>query len=101
MPRQSATLTRKKVAGDTTQAFTWGTSANYSAAPFSYAGLDPTTPTEGAIYLAHTSGTTYPTGTVTPTLANGYALTTAGWLGLVSNRERRPLNWLKLSGSVR
>lgn len=62
--------TRLKQAGDTTTAFTWGTACGFSALPVAWYGLDQTTPTEGAIYLAHSSGTTYPTGTVTPTAAD-------------------------------
>lgn len=62
--------TRRKQVGDTTQTFSWGTACGYAAVGAQYPGLDPNNPTEGAVYLAHSSGTTYPTGTVTPTAAN-------------------------------
>jgi hypothetical protein len=61
---------RRKQAGDTTQAFTWGTACGFAAAPVSWPGLDPATPLEGAVYLAHSSGTTYPTTSITPTAAD-------------------------------
>jgi hypothetical protein len=61
---------RRKVAGDTTQVFTWAVSCTNASAPFSYPNLDATTPVEGATYKAHTSGTTYPTNAITPTQVN-------------------------------
>lgn len=62
--------TRLKQGGDTTQAFTWGTACGVAAIGMVWYGLDQVTPTEGAAYLAHSSGTTYPTASITPTAAN-------------------------------
>jgi hypothetical protein len=65
---------RFKVPGDTTQAFTWGTACAVAAIGMVWTGLDHTTPTEGAAYLAHTTGTTYPTATITPTAADRWVV---------------------------
>jgi hypothetical protein len=68
---------RKKQAGDTTQAFAWATSCKYESLPWSWPGLDPTTPDEGAAYASHTSTANFVTGSVTPT-------STDRWIGMVA-----------------
>lgn len=69
---------RRKQSGDTTQAFTWPTTRKFEAVIWSWPGLNPVTPVESVVYLAHsTAGTSYVTGTVTPTSNDR-------WIGMVA-----------------
>lgn len=69
---------RKKVTGDTTFIFNFSAGAKFTALPYSYPGLDATTPDEGAVYLAHTANNAnFVSGSVTPAAADRWIVTGA------------------------
>lgn len=65
---------RLKQAGDTTFTISWPTSARLVGNWESYTGLDGTTPDELAAFTAHTTGTTFPTSSLTPNGTGRWAL---------------------------
>lgn len=70
-------MKRKKVGGDTTFAITT-TSDRQCVVWSSYTGVDDTTPDSGTAtnyWAAHTTGTSYVSGSVTNAFTNGWALT--------------------------
>jgi hypothetical protein len=82
---------RRKQAGDTTFLFTWPTTRKFEAITWSWPGLDPATPVEGATYLAHSaSSTSYATNTVTPTRSDRWIAMVAGSRGTTSLQTWTP-----------
>src|SRR5215218_7063078 len=71
-------LWKVKAPGDTTVTLTWPTASRQQSVAFSYPGVDTTTPIEGWAAATHASGTTYVTGTSTPTAADRIAVTLTG-----------------------
>jgi hypothetical protein len=57
-----------------TDATNWTVATKPQFVPISWPGVDPTNPAEGLSWLAHTTGTSYVTGTATPTDANRWAV---------------------------
>ena len=70
-----ALLRRKKQSGDTTFTLSWPTSSKGTFGLAAWTGLDPTTPDELAQVQLHTTGTSYPTPSVTPGGSGRYAAT--------------------------
>lgn len=72
---------RKKQAGDTTQAFTWGVSCKFEAVPYWYAGV---LGIEGMVYTAHASTANYVTGSLTPLNSDRWIMMVAHARGTTS-----------------
>lgn len=70
-----ALLRRKKQVGDTTFTLSWPTSSKGTFGLSAWTGLDASTPDELAQVQLHTTGTTYPTPSVTPGGSGRYAAT--------------------------
>jgi hypothetical protein len=67
-------LWKVKSSGDTTVTINWSVSTKFQFVPISWPGVHGTGPTEGLSWLTHTSGTSYVTGTATPTDTNRWAV---------------------------
>lgn len=67
-------LWKVKTAGDTTVTINWVASVRYQFLPISWPGVSIATPAEALTWLAHTTGTSYVTGSGTPTAANRWAV---------------------------
>lgn len=70
-----ALFRRLKQSGDTTFTMSWPTSSKGTFGLSAWTGLDPTTPDELAQAQLHTSGTSYPTPSLTPGGPGRYAAT--------------------------
>lgn len=65
---------RVKQAGDTTFTFSWGVASKYQLIPFSYPGVDTTTPVDVCAYAAATASGTAVSASITPAAANRWAV---------------------------
>ena len=67
-----------KGSGDTnvtvSDATNWTVTTKRQFVPISWPGVDPTTPAESIAWATHTTGTSYATGSGTPTAANRWAM---------------------------
>lgn len=71
---RSVIFWKVKNSGDTTVNITWPVSAKYQFVPISWPGVDTSTPAEGLTWATHTTGSSYVTGTATPSDATRWSV---------------------------
>jgi hypothetical protein len=91
-----ALFRRKKVGGDTTFTVSWPTSAKCVISLAAYTGLDGTTPDEGVVFLAHTTGATFATSSATPSAAGRIAAMFA--YSRTSTSGNKVITWTPAAG---
>lgn len=91
---------RVKQAGDTTFTFSWGVAGKYQLIPFSYPGVDTTTPVDVAAYNASTTAASADSASITPSTPNSWIIGLFGKRGTTAAMAITPATGMTERGEA-